>query len=99
MTDGATVDVAFKRNGYLILDAQLATELFPSDSIIAVPRDGELWIMPVSARASGGLLLKQRNARGDRSVMVWHVMPGEACPEGNRPARWDAQRAALRIAL
>ena len=73
--------------------------MFPTDAVIAMPRDRELWVMPVSNRASGGLLLKQRNARGDRSVLVWHVLPDEASLEGSRPARWDPERAALRIEL
>jgi hypothetical protein len=77
----------------------LARKYFPSDSIVVLPRGGELWVLPVSNRAAGGLLLKQRNAGGDRSVMVWHVMPNEASIDGMRSARWDPENAALRIAL
>jgi hypothetical protein len=92
-------DVEFTKRGYLILDAGVAQSFFPTDAVIAMPRGRELWVLPVNNRASGGLLLKQRNARGDRSVLVWHVMPGEESFDGTRPARWDPANAALRIAL
>ncbi len=89
----------FTKRGYLIIDAELARSFFPTDAIIALPRGRELWVLPVNNRASGGLLLKQRNAQGDRSVLVWHVMPNEESFDGTRPARWDPANAALRIEL
>ncbi len=94
-----TVTVAFTKRGYLIIGAELARACFPTDAVIALQRGRELWVLPVSNRAAGGLLLKQRNTAGDRSVLVWHVMPTEASFDGSRPARWDADHAALRIDL
>ena len=94
-----TADVAFTKRGYLIIGAELARTYFPTDAVIALQRGRELWVLPVSIRAAGGLLLKVRNTAGDRSVLVWHVMPDEAGFDGSRPARWDPENAALRIEL
>jgi hydrogenase maturation protease len=94
-----TVTVAFTKRGYLIIGAELARTYFPTDAVTALQRGRELWVLPVSNRAAGGLLLKQRNTAGDRSVLVWHVMPNEESFDGSRPARWDAGNAALRIDL
>jgi hypothetical protein len=99
MDPADVADVRFTQRGYLIIDAATARSCFPTDAVIAVPRGRELWVLPVSNRAAGGLLLKQRNMHGDRSVLVWHVLPDETAFDGVRPARWDAANAALRIAL
>ena len=99
MVPSETLEVTFTKRGYLIIGAQTARAFFPTDAIIALPRGRELWVLPVSNRAAGGLLLKQRNTSGDRSVLVWHVMPETETFDGTRPARWDAQNAALRIEL
>jgi hydrogenase maturation protease len=99
MVPTETVAVAFTKRGYLIIGAQLARAFFPTDAVIALQRGRELWILPVSNRAAGGLLLKQRNTAGDRSVLVWHVMPNEESFDGSRSAWWDPENAALRIEL
>ena len=91
--------VQFTGRGYLIIGADVARAYFPTDAVIALARGRELWVLPVNSRAAGGLLLKQRNTLGDRSVLVWHVMPDEARLEGTRSACWDAANAALRIDL
>jgi hypothetical protein len=92
------VTVELTREGYLRLSAQVAARYFPSDAVIAVRRDGELWLMPLRGPANGGLLLKQRTPAGDRCVLVREVLADEI-PAGSHPARWDDGHAVLRIPL
>jgi hydrogenase maturation protease len=90
--------VELTADGYLRLDAALAASRFPSDALAAVPRDGELWLYPLRGPSSGGLLLKQRNPAGDRAVLIHEVL-GSGVTAGVRPACWDDEHKALRIAL
>lgn len=83
--------------GYVHIPAEVATR-FPTGTAIALVRGGELWLMPVSHPGAGGLLLKVRNARGDRSLLVHHLLP-EGVEPGVREARWDGEAGALRIPL
>jgi hypothetical protein len=85
-------------NGYLILPADVATAYFPEDACVALWRQPELWLMPLRAQNSGGLLMKQRNARGDRSVLVHESLP-TPCPTGVFTAFWDSENHAVRIAI
>lgn len=90
--------VELTADGYLRLGARLAAVRFPSDAATALVRDGELWLMPLRGPRSGGLLLKQRNPAGDRSVLIREVLD-DRVPTGPCPARWDAAQGALRIPL
>jgi hydrogenase maturation protease len=92
------VDVELTDAGYLRLTAPVAATYFPSDAMVAVPRGRELWLMPLSSQDNGGLLLKQRNADGDRSALVHEVLP-VGWPVGHRSALWDEAAGALRIDL
>lgn len=97
MTTPATATtVEFTAEGDLRLSAEVAARYFPSDSLVAVLRDGELWLLPLVGPEGGGLLLKQRNARGDRSALVWESLPADH-PVGERSAVWDEGNAALRV--
>ncbi|MHA6781676.1 hydrogenase maturation protease [Pseudonocardia saturnea] len=100
-TGDATVE--FTADGYLRLDAELAAARFPSDAAVAAVRDGQFWLIPLRGPRSGGLLLKQRNPAGDRSVLVREMLGdqglGDQVPIGRRPAHWDDEQAALRIPL
>ena len=58
----------------------------------------QLWLIPLRGPRSGGLLLKQRNPAGDRSVLVRDVL-GDRELSGVRRAYWDAEEGALRIPL
>jgi hypothetical protein len=57
-----------------------------------------MWLMPTFNSASGGFLLKQKNGRGDRAVLIWEVLHMRAL-EGSRTAFWDERQGALRVAL
>ncbi len=91
-----TATVEFTAAGDLRLSAEVAERYFPSDSLVAVLRAHELWLMPLVGPEGGGLLLKQRNARGDRSALVWESLPPEP-PVGERAAVWDDRNGALRV--
>lgn len=88
--------VELTADGYLRLSAELAAGRFPSDAAAATLRDGELWLYPLRGPSSGGLLLKQRNAAGDRALLVREVL-GDDVPAGTLPASWDDDNKALRI--
>jgi hypothetical protein len=91
------VKLELTSTGYLHIPAEEAVR-FPTGTAIALVRGEELWIMPVSHPGAGGLLLKLRNSRGDRSVFVQELLP-EGVPPGVRTAVWDDKLGALRIPL
>lgn len=90
--------VEFTADGYLRLDAALAAARFPSDAVTAVIRDGCFWLVPLRGPRSGGLLLKQRNPAGDRSVLVAELAERAALC-GVVRAYWDEHACALRIPI
>jgi hydrogenase maturation protease len=92
------VRVEFTPDGYLRLDSALAGSRFPSSAAVALVRDGQLLLLPLRGPQSGGLLLKQRNPAGDRSVLVREVL-ADRIPVGSRTAVWDDDQGALRISL
>jgi hypothetical protein len=94
----STLEIELTAQGYLHLPAEVAASYFPQDVLVALPRGAELWLLPTRGAAAGGLLLKRRNARGDRSVLIWELLPPGTVP-GPRPAFWDERGGALRVAL
>lgn len=92
------VQLELTDQGYLHLSAAVAQTYFPGDGMVVLVRGPELWLMPTQGPQAGGLLLKQRNRQGDRSVVIWEVLPANT-PPGPRLGFWDAQRGALRVAL
>ncbi len=94
----STVNLELSPSGYLHLSAELVARYFPGHSLIALVRGGELWLLPVTDKSAGGLLLKQRNRAGDCSVLIWEVLP-ENTPAGPLEGRWDGSSGALRVAL
>lgn len=93
-----TMTVELTDTGYLLLRAAVAETHFPNDLLFAIHRPPELWLLPARGPAAGGLLMKQRNAAGDRSVLIWEAIPDDTA-SGPRPATWDAANGALRVAL
>ena len=88
----------FTDNGYLVLRAEVAQAFFPGDVLVALRRGVELWLLPTRGAAAGGLILKQRNLQGDRSVLVRETLADES-HTGIRQAFWDDANGALRVAL
>lgn len=85
-------------DGYLHLSTSLAEGFFPAGVCVAVEESGTLVLMPLRSEANGGLLLKRRNAAGDRSLLVSEVL-GHRSHAGTFQATWDAGRGALIVAL
>jgi hypothetical protein len=92
------VEVELTHQGYLHIEASVAQCYFPGDALVALVQGNELLLLPTRGAGGGGLLLKQRNARGDRSVLIWEALPANTAA-GRRVARWDAEQSALRIPL
>lgn len=71
------------------------------DSAALIKRDGEVLLLPLRGPVAGGLLLKQRNLRGDR-VMLAHDFLAQCGLDplgGEREfsVRWVAEAGALLI--
>ena len=96
IADETSVEIT--ADGYLRVAVALAAARFPSDALAAVLRDGQLWLFPLRGPSSGGLLLKQRNPAGDRTVLLREVL-GDGFQAGIRAAFWDDEHKALRIPL
>lgn len=92
------VQVEFTADGYLRLSADVAASRFPAHVAAGTLRDGQLWLLPLRSPRSGGLLLKQRTAAGDRALLVRELLHDDI-PQGMRSAKWDDSHGALRISL
>lgn len=92
------LQIEITEQGYLHLSAEIVQTYFPNDVLIVLVRPPEFWLMPTRGPEAGGLLLKQRNRQGDRSVVIWEALPPDTKP-GVRAAFWDEQRGALRALL
>jgi len=90
--------VDFTSDGYLRLGSELARLRFPSDAAVALLRDEELVLIPLRGPQGGGLVLKQRNTAGDRSLLISEALRGRE-PTGRRHAVWDEAQGELRIRL
>lgn len=92
------MQVELTDSGYLLISADIAATYFPNDVLVAMVKVPELWLLPMRGAAGGGLLLKQRNRAGDRSVLIWEILP-DGTMIGQRAAFWDEDRGALRVSL
>lgn len=95
---GARTEVEFTAGGSLRLPAAVARKYFSADLLVALRRGDELWLYPLQGPGSGGLLLKQHNAQGDRATVIWEALGG-AGPVGARPALWDERNGVMRVDL
>jgi len=84
--------------GYLHIPAEIAQQYFTTGAVIALLKGKELLIMPVNYAGAGGLILKYRNAKGDRSVLLSELLPDDV-DYGMRNVQWDEKALALRIPL
>ena len=96
--DPEQLTVEFTEDGYLRLCAALAAAHFPAHVAVGAVRDGQLLLLPLRGPRSGGLLLKQRNAAGDRALLIRELLDDQI-PTGLRQAFWDDDQGALRIPL
>lgn len=82
--------------GYLHVPARLASRFFPGDTCVARMDGEDLVLMPLVSAAHGGLVLKQCNVAGDRSLLVNEVFAFRP-RAGAFDVIWDAERGALRV--
>ena len=70
-------------------------------SAALIERDGQACLLPLSGPVAGGLLLKQRNAAGDRVMLAEDFLAarglGRFSPEHEFNVRWVAEAGALLI--
>jgi hypothetical protein len=86
--------------GNLYLDRAVCDHyLRGCEAVALIERDGQVLILPLTPQSGGGLLLKIRNARGDRVVHAQEFFRARSLVEttGLRSYGlwWDAERAAL----
>ncbi len=92
--------VELTARGDLIVPVEVADACFPgASSVLVAVRGDELWAMRMGDRAVGGLILKQRNLKGDRSVLVVEPLLEVNWEAGHKEASWDEGERALRIPL
>jgi hypothetical protein len=89
------IEIGYNDQGYLLLPAHVARQYFPNDVLVLMVKGDELWMLPTRGAAAGGLLLKQRNTAGDRSVLAAPYLP-DFTQSGTWPAFWDERAGALR---
>ncbi|MES2957643.1 MAG: hypothetical protein V4792_05610 [Pseudomonadota bacterium] len=69
------------------------------ESVALLDRDGQLLILPLTRESGGGLLLKVRNARGDRVIHAQEFFRNHGYRETfaprHVPMHWDEAAAAL----
>lgn len=94
------------RRGTLRLSGGTYEQYFAGcHSVILLPREGHLLILPAASSGGGGSILKVVNARGDRGVAAAELFRelgvGEAWLEGDREAcfeaHWSREHAGLVI--
>ena len=70
-------------------------------SAALIERDGQAYVLPLSGPVAGGLLLKQRNAAGDRVMLATDFLDarglGRFSAEREFQVRWVAEAGALLI--
>lgn len=93
-----TLRLEFSDDGYMRLSRSDAEHFFPEDTLLAIWRDAALVLLPTRGAAAGGLMLKQRNLDGDRSLLISEVFDFEL-PHGNFAAHWDDNIHGLRVDL
>jgi hydrogenase maturation protease len=86
--------------GNLYLPREICEAYLPGAASVALlARNQQVLIVPLTPDSAGGLLLKQRNARGDRVIHAQEFFRINELPEEfesqSVPVRWSAESAAL----
>ena len=101
-----TPTVTLTTDGYLHLDHDVARRWFPADVLVARlvaggppdERSDVLELIPLHGITHGGLVLRQRNPSGDRTVLIHEVL-GFADRAGTYALSWDDAAGLARIVL
>ncbi len=92
----AHVRVELTADGYLRISKETSERFFPEHALVALWREGELYLLPTRGAAAGGLVLKQRNASGDRCLLLSEVFQFQV-PSGFFDAVWDDRVGGVKI--
>lgn len=84
----------------LYLSRECCEQFLPAAQAVALlEREGQVLIVPLMPGSAGGLLLKQRNGRGDRVIQAQEFFREhgylEDFEQRSCALRWDPERAAL----
>ena len=89
------------RNGSLYLDAELYRSYFQScAAVVLLKQAAKILMMPIKQSGGGGLLIKIRNARGDRVIHAQEFFRDHGLQESPDTAlivHWNEHMAALEI--
>lgn len=87
--------------GRLYIAQNIAERYFPSiNTVILLRQDRDLLVLPVWHAASGGYVLKIRNAAGDRVVNGADFFRDNGLPDDSQwhgQAAWCADKGGLRL--
>ena len=88
-------------NGNLYMDTHLYNTFFAGiETVALLPRQPGFFIMPVHSQASGGRLLKVRNAKGDRVVTATDFFEDCGISYGHKiicATKWDSAAHGLLV--
>lgn len=90
--------VEITASGYLHVPSRLAAAHFPADVCVARMEGDDLILMPLFGASYGGLVLKQHNRAGDRSLLVSEVFSFQPT-RGQFGVVWEQERGALRVLM
>lgn len=95
-----TIDI---KRGSIYISADVYDTYFAGlEAVIVLIREDSLMILPVRQMASGGCLLKIRNASGDRVATAPDVFEAHGLIDfttSDLPAHWSAEDGALVVHL
>ena len=87
--------------GNIYVDGEIYQKYFLGiESVAVLAKDDDIALMPVRNPGGGGLLLKIRNADGDRVVHAREILESAGVPEDEEiraTPKWDSELAALRM--
>ncbi len=89
--------------GNLYLARETCDQYFPDiQSVALIAREEMVMIVPLTLESGGGLLLKIRNARGDRVIHAQEFFRAQGFVEDFQertvPVHWSSELAALAVA-
>jgi hypothetical protein len=83
-------------NGYLRISQAIAAKYFPNDVLLALCRQDTLLLLPTRGPAAGGMILKQRNPQGERSLLISEVFDFRV-QAGVYEALWDDSIGGVKV--
>ena len=97
----AAENVTIGHGRVLLPQAVCARHLAGVEAVALLERDGRALLLPLAGPLAGGLLLKQRNLRGDRVVFAPEFLArcglDDQAPDRAHPVRWLDAAGALWI--